>query len=384
MFDRLTSELSKAVQDPASDPRLIAIVASIALLLFLAFVVVVFLLLPKASDGQDGDEPGDAPQDEEAYVAPPEEESDSTAPVGQPAEPKRAWEARGVLGIVMIIVLIALILGAAGYADHAVQRDEFCPRCHVLETAVASAEATPHSVASCVACHRSPGLFGGLDLRLRMVSDLIANPTTVSIDKPAVVTDGGCRDCHRTELEDTLTVGVVRVRHSDFRKKVACASCHGAVGHSLEPTAPRPALRMAVCMSCHDGEQAPRECSECHLSDVAFTNAAVTFGKIDLPPPTTCRGCHDIAPCTACHGVEMPHPENWSDPKVHAKLGAFDRSKTCDLCHEAGCSPCHSQALHTNHGSDWKTVHATVKTSAGCLGCHDEAKVGSDMCKLCH
>jgi hypothetical protein len=370
MIDRLFSEMSKVLRDPAGDPRLTAIFVSIVLLLFLAFVIFVFVILPKAEDEEEdvweGEATGDTPHDEE------------------PSQSRSAGRFRGAFGLAITLGLIAVIVGGAAYADRAVQRDEFCPRCHVLEPAAASAAATPHRVARCIDCHRSPGLLGSLDLRLRMIDDLVANPTAEKIDKPAVVTEKGCRQCHKKELRDTLTVGVIRVRHSDFGKTVACAACHGRVGHSAEPTTPRPALRMAVCVKCHDGEHAPRECALCHLSDVAFTNEPATFGKIDLPAPTTCRGCHDLTGCTECHGVEMPHPENWSDPKVHAKLGAFDGSKTCDLCHESGCSPCHSQALHTNHGSDWKTVHATVKSSSGCLGCHSEAKVGPDMCKLCH
>lgn len=139
---------------------------------------------------------------------------------------------------------------------------------------------------------------------------------------------------------------------------------------------------MTTCTDCHDGKTASRECGTCHVGDIAYAgNGPDAYARVELTSPTTCEGCHPLDGCYECHGIEMPHPEGWADPKMHAPSGAFDTT-VCVTCHDPGCTDCHMQ-IHVNHGPNWRTEHQTADRSY-CTRCHDPNKVGTDMCRLCH
>jgi hypothetical protein len=155
------------------------------------------------------------------------------------------------------------------------------------------------------------------------------------------------------------------------------------VGHDRadEQSLAYPAI-MTSCADCHDGVTASRECDTCHVGDIADAGGGTAeFDLVRLEPPTTCQGCHSLEGCTECHGIEMPHPPGWGDPRNHARSGAFD-TDLCVRCHDEMCSPCHSQ-IHTSHVPDWRTGHRNAERVT-CPQCHDETKVGTDMCTLCH
>ena len=110
-----------------------------------------------------------------------------------------------------------------------------------------------------------------------------------------------------------------------------------------------------------------------------------SYPKAQLAPPTNCEGCHDPAPCRACHKVEMPHPPGWATAEGHAKVAAFDgKQQLCYGCHkDTDCRTCHQS--FASHGADWKTRHALNPRSAdlNCRSCHtrNSTKV---YCDLCH
>lgn len=352
----------QTVEHPAADPRRTVFLIGVVFVLVLIILLVIFILLP-------------------------EEEEEEVDEWGSPVPAAPAPKAHSKVLLAVSLLLVALVLAGFGYGDWRSRKISTCRSCHVLQPVVQTWQASTHSKVDCIACHASPGALGGVETRVRALSDLIHNlAVPVTLRSPATVNQENCISCHEEALSGVSTVGRLRIRHLDFVNRVPCAQCHGRVGHDPQGTdtaALSSSGAMSTCTDCHDGKTASRACSTCHVGDIAQAGAGPKeYARIDLAAPTTCKGCHSLDRCTACHGIEMPHPPGWGDPKMHAKAGAFDTT-VCVRCHDAGCSPCHG-GIHTSHGPDWKTRHQTAGDGAWCTRCHAPQKVGTDMCRLCH
>ena len=210
-------------------------------------------------------------------------------------------------------------------------------------------------------CHGEPGIGGWLQTRTRALSNLLTHRLQKApAPAGANVANSQCLECHADILQGTADVGALRVRHADFvAGGVACLECHGQVGHGPTSTQRNRRPTMDKCLVCHEGERASAECSLCHRADVAVTRQVPdSYPKAQLVPPANCEGCHDLAPCLACHKVEMPHPPDWATGEGHAKIAAFDgKQQLCYGCHSPNdCRRCHQS--FDSHGADWKTRHA--------------------------
>lgn len=364
-WDELVRQLTELISNPGSDPRRLAIVAAFVFLLLMTAVVAILLFLPDSDQEEEEAEDG--------------EERRTT-----PGPKKRSLAGLLMTGgiAIMLIVIAAAVIGADRFA-----RDtRICAQCHYSAAVSESWAASTHASVGCMSCHGGPGLTGALDLRLRGMQNGLSTLLSSSPAAPVVVDYEACSSCHARELSGTRTSNHLRVRHSDFADEVPCKQCHGRVGHQPEGVRRGALTRgvMSSCADCHDGQTASSECSTCHERDFALASMdSGGFAKVDLPAPTTCRGCHELTRCTACHGIEMPHPANWKDPKQHAPAGAFDQT-VCSRCHDRTCSECH-RAIHDNHGPEWKVAHQENPDGTWCtLRCHDKTKVGENMCALCH
>ncbi|NIA24576.1 MAG: hypothetical protein GWP04_03305 [Gammaproteobacteria bacterium] len=208
----------------------------------------------------------------------------------------------------------------------------------------------------------------------------------------------GCTECH-DDLDAALLAGQIPTldfTHSQHEKDagaVACGSCHPAETHvgrmTFRPT-------MENCFGCHGASaDNPIPCAACHPLSVvpkppshAATDWGTAHGIGVLNTETSCTTCHSASTfCEACHGVEMPHPEDWAG-KIHA-LAFFDGgSEVCKRCHSYGmdvagrdeCDTCH----HTAGPQDqsWVNAHQDVVGHEGggsCFACHEPA-----TCVQCH
>jgi len=178
----------------------------------------------------------------------------------------------------------------------------------------------------------------------------------------------------------------LRVVHGHFTDDgVDCARCHVRVGH-----APSSGVRqgsMSECLRCHDGTTASAACATCHIDDVGYTALEDrSFGPVRLPK-ATCGGCHQEETCDACHGLRMPHPEDYADPHLHAAAGAFSgREDLCYRCHTPrDCGACHGTLVLEGggHALNWRSAHRQYSFADGngyCLACHKT----QDFCRVCH
>ncbi|NOY56875.1 MAG: hypothetical protein GXP34_12955 [Actinobacteria bacterium] len=222
-----------------------------------------------------------------------------------------------------------------------------------------------------------------------------ASPTSTSppaaADLPAFKE---CSQCHEN-LDKSLTAGDVAPLPTFTHKahfavsNANCSQCHDPADHGVTPSMDR-------CFACHGQTPAafaPGRCTLCHsLSFIPSPRShadrwATEHGVGLQANAESCTLCHDTTQfCTACHGVEIPHPADWAT-STHP-LAFFEAGpETCAKCHQLeasrsrdDCDACH----HPQGGADvsWKATHpSVVQTSANntCFSCHQPA-----TCVRCH
>ncbi len=151
-----------------------------------------------------------------------------------------------------------------------------------------------------------------------------------------------------------------------------CFACHATNG-------PAPEL---PCLQCHDSTTVSPPQSHFSVGWAAAHGAGAQLNQ------SLCETCHSRqAFCTACHGTDIPHPDDWAG-YPHARA-TFDAGiESCGNCHPRGpdltgrdeCDACH----HPQNPDVplWRDAHAeVVKTEGGtaCFECHDP-----NTCVSCH
>ncbi len=221
------------------------------------------------------------------------------------------------------------------------------------------------------------------------------------------------RVAHREDFELTLTcptTGEPNQPHDDFMEMTACYRCHTLTGESVSGI-----VATGDCMACHtpDFELVPANHleegfyqeygessghAELAMEDYeAYTEARKDLEEprlddpmykqlLNLPEPATvgyCSTCHiERVFCDGCHGLEMPHPENFA--KEHAEDGRT-RPEVCEPCHAQVkdsdfCNDCHHDPPDPTR--DWIPQHMDPVRDVGaqqCFECHDPT-----FCAECH
>jgi nitrate/TMAO reductase-like tetraheme cytochrome c subunit len=253
-----------------------------------------------------------------------------------------------------------------------------------------------------------------------------------------------CTQCHSTNRKVSPSRGIIIDHKVHADKSVTCTTCHNRVAHNetgmkfklAGNRAHQDFMKMTACFRCHalKGGSAPGTCSACHppsfklkpanhsqpgfyqrfgdskghaklaledearlaelKSEEASAAAAgvkeeASGGPAMVKPSEVsyCGTCHDKTTfCTACHGVEMPHPKDFL--KTHGPLGT-SKPAVCANCHAKSkesattlsfCSTCHHQGSDPNR--PWLDQHWQVvrdKGANGCFQCHNPT-----FCSNCH
>lgn len=359
----------QGLADPSSNPvAAVFMLALVVLSLLLIVLLVVFTLTLFGGGKQEPVEPARKPQG--------------------PAEARRRLT-------IQAAVAMALLIGIA-YAWSYSASDAMCARCHFTERAVESHAAGSHAGASCASCHVAPGVDGqilarvrGLENAVKVISgDVAVGPVSAN------VSNRSCLSCHKGIQAGVTLARSVRMRHAEsLQIGHACIDCHNTEGHGTKVR--KPAYpKMSMCVVCHDGKTARAECETCHSKDVGV---AVRRLKRPFAQITTsredCRGCHSIAPCNACHGLELPHSKLFVEG-FHARQALLEPA-VCIRCHDvkAFCNVCHRFNVTVEGVKSWTRTHSNVgpfvawhsRTPAVGLGsclCHDENR--QRFCNYCH
>jgi hypothetical protein len=105
-----------------------------------------------------------------------------------------------------------------------------------------------------------------------------------------------------------------------------------------------------------------------------------------------CGGCHDQTACDSCHGIRLPHTQEFM-AYAHAREGVediwYNGGRTCAKCHNDAsrpCTLCH-KGRFPSHGTKFAPIHSNGSpTGVGCDNCHAEMsyRPGRNFCELCH
>lgn len=207
---------------------------------------------------------------------------------------------------------------------------------------------------------------------------------------PASIDERRCVSCHAQALAGVVRAHGIAVRHSDFAA-TRCAYCHGGVGHLVSNRAYKHP-EMDDCLTCH--KASPMNVASCDLCHIDGSDPAVRVAKSawrvthgagwekthGLGDLATCAACHTRDKCAKCHGVQMPHPENWK--AVHGTGVDASRRTKCHECHaQSWCEACHGGVPMPHPQGFIKTHYDDVEKHGyeTCLKCH----LLTD-CEACH
>ena len=287
--------------------------------------------------------------------------------------------------------------------------DDHCTQCHSLENRtitpsdgiIINHNAHTDRDINCTACHnRIAHPETGLEI-------IAKNPET---GEPAAkhanfMTMTACFRCHTLTEESPSG--------EEYKAPGTCATCHPAdfdlkpanhddpnfypAGHAdlammeVDQATGRPAEKVVRPVEYGEGEEGSEEATGGAEPE---SERAEEGDPEVLPVPHVwevdyCQTCHiENTFCTGCHGMEMPHPEEFKT-KTHPELAATMIDK-CEFCHQQSttyfCDNCHhgSQVGWTfDAATPWQNQHAKTvveKGVAGCLGtCHEQ-----QFCVDCH
>jgi len=349
------------LRDPTSN--LVATAIGLAIITLLALIIIL-LLLAWALPANDRRRPQSRRPG--AFDGP-----------GPPSRPARRSLPMWLLWVPSVLFVVV----ALGYAYVSTSTNTYCGRsCHTMLSLSDSWKASRHAKIRCIRCHEGrPGFSIGQAFVGRTHS-VYLQLTATRVEGVTAVSSLLCLDCHGEIARRTIvTANSVAVSHKEILSAGAsCEDCHRGAGHGKSSQ-----VGMGPCLRCHDGRKVSVECTLCHLRgpDVSIRPRNATFGKINLPEKPTCGGCHAQKRCDACHGLRMPHPANYADPRSHARAAAFTgKDRLCFRCHPPlQCQQCHQD--FNAHGSDWFERHKTYPTDTlYCEACHHTP----DFCGVCH
>ncbi|MHB9002740.1 MAG: cytochrome c3 family protein [Coriobacteriia bacterium] len=361
LFQRLRSglaavgrQLPRILENPRAYPSESMLLAFITVLLLVFVVLIFFALLDVARDWGRRKALGMSVKRRGRWMG---------VPIGI-----------GIAVLVAFALALSPLVPAAGRA---------CRSCHAIRGPVVAWESGAHSAVSCYSCHTSGGVAGALSAS---ASGLVRVAFGRDSAAQAGVGSSACLGCHESVRAGVLE-GPVRMRHADvIEVGMLCGECHPETGHEAAQESPAIERRiMSVCLTCHDGVGAFADCTGCHAQ-----GGPLDVGEMPTDPGTTqieftCRGCHSQAlseKCITCHGLEMPHPQDFG--RGHAGASAASPSM-CARCHElasaAQACGCHNETNVHGTYSEWFPQHSTRAIASGRTGCNCHKLA---FCAICH
>lgn len=333
---RFLADLRQAITAPTADPKVTLMVTLILMIIVTILVIIGIIIYTFTTSGR-----------RVIFIA----------------KVQLSEKDRLINNLLLVVFVLLLLFTSSYYAE----RQSSCLNCHKSSYQLAALKKTQHKNVRCLACHKEPGVSGYLRQKVDFVRMMFVFYTRRSKEvNPAVfarggVFDGGCLRCHRQVLKETTSKNNLSMSHKEVvGTGFACVDCHNQVAHP-GLTKPVKSYTMFACMNCHDGRRASKECRECHPKYSMGERVAkdVELPKTEIPTTLRCYGaCHnEEKECLPCHGVTMPHPENWVGAKpAHVAYAAFTKKKLCWRCHYDGnkyfspgrefCGRCHGIEFH--------------------------------------
>jgi nitrate/TMAO reductase-like tetraheme cytochrome c subunit len=337
----------------------------------------------------------------------------------------------GITRITIVAVVLLFILGGS-WGFHASSTPQFCRSCHEMGYYYQTWNSSSHHDINCENCHLGPNVASMIKTKVGALKEIFVHttqkPVEAQVPRTAEIADAVCRKCHEPK-QGELHYHLQRITHQEHLDRgMHCTECHSNVVHGgrtgFKNTPP-----MTGCMRCHDGEQAPNNCSVCHLklgeiSPSVYNPEWVKTHRANLEDTgrENCKICHGEQYCNSCHQTVPPHGSNWQlqhqktertelpkcatchVPRVGEDMALFcidchksrsahgpqyvlthpqdyqQRPQTCTLCHEQNfCTSCHQ--IYRPHGLDWVDKHGPKarEPKSNCATCHPNR-----FCQECH
>ncbi|MCE5270325.1 cytochrome c3 family protein [bacterium] len=187
-------------------------------------------------------------------------------------------------------------------------------------------------------------------------------------------------------------------------EKIDCQRCHVGIAESDSSSTTHMPV-MALCMHCHDGVKAGKECSLCHIepngprpADHVMPAWSKQHGdKARMDNGAACTMCHERNDCQQCHqgdnllprvhpiGFEHTHPLEVRSQRTDCAACHEDRS-FCIQCHqERQVYPrSHQRAAWAVAGSGGAHAAQAKANIEQCAACHADDPSSQPVCAACH
>ena len=397
---QLIQTIPDIIRDPSANPVQAVILLAMAVVLILILLLSIILIVMKPPtveeheyydyENEEYDESAEGEEGDEEYAHP------------VPREPRAAQDLRARFVMLSLgIIVLALVWVVTGLTTG---NSRTCSSCHTNTSHMAAVH-DPHASVDCVACHESGGPVARatVNVATRVEHFLLAqfNPDAAKLYGTPAASDA-CMQCHGSQIAGTTTDEGLQVRtsHKEFVSAGSqCVDCHTLNSGMVNATT----IGMSPCLRCHDGKYAKAVCTTCHIGDPSRSiTPSVTrnqMASMQVPNPQ-CDGCHfDMTKCTACHGLQMPHTQEFM-AYGHARVAAqniwFGNGRLCAKCHYPEHRDCTQAGCHTmtpamGHGNPgWARLHAFTSWSKGpatACSCHHWNAYdhnGMIFCQICH
>ncbi|MDR3686228.1 MAG: cytochrome c3 family protein [Coriobacteriia bacterium] len=279
-----------------------------------------------------------------------------------------------------LVVLLALVLTVTTVTLPG------CTFCHSSATFVAQSQSNPHAKLSCTQCHAQPGPVARLPFAYHLIFGMVLHvaPTGGPVSG---IPDATCLSCHQNVLKAVVRLNGISIKHEVCAKGRLCVDCHSDAAHGSAVQWQTTAT-MNTCLDCHDTARVRSDCTMCHAARSMVQRLSTgewqithgpnwkqTHGMGDLK---TCASCHPDNFCVRCHGIPLPHGQDFL--KLHPAYALTNRAD-CAVCHQQTfCDNCHG--LPMPHPDDFTPAHPSIVQKQGqalCLRCHV-----IDDCTNCH
>ena len=288
-----------------------------------------------------------------------------------------------IVGLLVIVLAVGGLVTSSG---------AFCGVCHEMRPYARSLGQGAHKNVDCYACHLESGWESWPSQKYDEITRMY--PAALLGRKLAVpgprVSRQACLDCHAGVRTGIQQANGLRIAHRFCAPSpVLCDQCHGTTAHGDTSRWPR-TYAMQDCINCHLQNGAGTDCQTCHLDkNIQAQATAGTSGATHGPGWATTHGggdlrrcsvCHPGDYCAQCHGVPLPHPDDF--PAQHGQASLAPQAK-CLECHsqKTFCDSCH-QGISMPHSAGYLKVHggnATGYDDPRCLSCHEVSG-----CTNCH
>lgn len=305
---------------------------------------------------------------------------------GSPKRPRatpRSQRVRILIALGLVGVLGAVLAGGSAPV--------VCGACHGDQHD--ALDATAHADVGCYDCHLDNGAWGLAEQKSEELFRMY--PAALfgrDMARPADTTSRDvCLGCHG-DVSGTTTDGErFSIVHDSCASGPTCDTCHAPTAHG---TAMRwqPGPVMEECVSCHSAEDAPISCDTCHAegdyrrpTDAPRGPWQVTHGKHweqthGLGDTEVCVTCHPDDYCTRCHGVAVPHTEDFGSEHGTAAIESPDSCAKCHTSRTEFCDACHTMEMP--HPDGFLPSHSQIassRTEGRCFICHADRD-----CENCH